>query len=227
MRTPLTLRVLVAGCLAAAIGSACGGNSPVGPTATATFTFSGRVTESAPTQATPVGGARLQILSGVRSVTKVTADADGNFSVSGISGPFDVVAQADGYEDTTIRVDSITGDTRRTIGLMPKLRTITETFGSLTTFPLPRFPPRSFFRAVHHSGSIVVSRLYLYYSQDPTNPRTRTVEIWDGDRLLGAATISREQYYSTDLALRVPGGARYEIRITGGDWGNVTIESPN
>ena len=226
MRTSLTLRlsVLVVGSLLVAIGSGCGGNGPAGPTAIPTATFSGRVTESAPTQSTPVGGAQLKVLSGVRTGATSTADADGNFSLGDVSAAFDVLVQADGYEDATIHVDSSTGATRRTIGLMPKLRTITETVG------VPggsRRPPTSLFRNVHHAGLIVVSGLSFTFFGDDTNPVTRTVEIWEGGRLIGAGTINRGKLGGVDLSLRVAGGARYEIRITGGEWSSVTIESPN
>jgi hypothetical protein len=180
------------------------------------------VTESAPTQTTPVGGAQLKILSGVRTGATATTDAGGNFSLGEVSAAVDVLVQAEGYEDATIHVDSSTGGTRRTIGLMPTMRTITETVGVRRG---PRRPPTSFFRDVHHAGSIVVSQLSFAFLNNFGD--TRTVEIWEGGRLIGAGTTNRDQTFSVDLSLQVAGGARYEIRITGGDWTTVTIASPN
>lgn len=188
-----------------------------------TRTFSGKVTESAPTETTALAGARLRVLTGSRAGATAIADSSGSFSLDDVTGAFDVLVQADGYVDATIRVDMSQG-TPRTIGLLPALKTIAETIG---TTGGPRRPPTSYFRTVHNAGSIVVSKFYFYYSQDPDNPPTRTIEVWDGTRLVAAASVNRQQWFDVALETHVPGGARYEIRLSGGEWGTITIASPN
>jgi len=198
-----------------------GCSSPTAPTGRL---FSGRVTESRPTMATPVAGARLEVRNGPSAGRMATASADGSFLLEQVSGVFDVAVRAAGYDDAMIHVDASGGDVHQDIALIPKLQIVTETVGS---FSGPRRPPTSFFRNIHHDGSIVVSRLYFYFLDGPPPPVTRTVEIWDGDRFVAASSINEQQWYFVDLNVRVSGGARYEIRLIGGDWSAVTIESPN
>jgi hypothetical protein len=186
------------------------------------FAFVGTLTEAAPTQSRLIAGGTITVQNGPKAGTTATAGADGRFTISGLSGDTDLVARATGYEDAAVRVAAAGGDVTRSIGLKPTMVSITETIGS---FFAPRQPAKSFFRDVHHDGYIVVSNLYFYFT--PGTPATRTVEVWDGDRMLGSGTINQQQYSETDLLLRVPGGARYEIRIVGGDWAMVKIVSPN
>jgi hypothetical protein len=187
-------------------------------------TVSGRVTESAPTEEVSIPGARLRVVNGPLAGTAITADRNGGFSLTGVSGAADVAVQADGFSDALVRIDPARG-TAISIPLTPVPRTVVETIGAYP--PAPRRPATSFFRAVHNAGSIVVSKLYFYYSGDATNPPTRTIELWDGTRLVAAATVNKQQWYDVDLDAHVEGGRRYEIRIRGGEWGVVTITSPN
>jgi hypothetical protein len=136
----------------------------------------------------------------------------------------DVTVQATGYSDTTVHLDPATDQVGRVIRLPPTPRTITETIGASDA---PRQPAASFFRDVHNAGSIVVSQLYFDYAYEESNPPTRTVEIWDGTRLVAAATINQPQFFNVALEAHVDGGRRYLIRITGGEWSAVTIASPN
>jgi hypothetical protein len=188
-------------------------------------TVSGRVTESAPTQGVPIPGARLRVVNGPSAGTAVTADRDGGFSLAGLPGPADVAVQADGFTEAVVRVDPAAAAAGISIALMPVPRSVAETIGDYP--PAPRRPATSFFRNVHNAGSIVVSKLYFYYSSDAANPPTRTIELWDDSRLVAAATINKQQYYNIALDAHVDGGRRYEIRITGGEWNVVTISSPN
>jgi hypothetical protein len=230
IRTESALRRSVAAsilCMASvAIDGGCSS-----PTAPAGPLFFGRVTESRPTDTTPVAGARLELQNGPSAGRTAIASTDGSFLLEQITGVFDVAVRAAGYDDALVHVDASAGDVHQDILLMPKLQTVTETIGS---FSGPRRPPTTFFRNVHHDGSIVVSNLYFYFLDlyspsflGPQGPATRTVEIWAGDRFVAASSINEQQYYFVDLKARVSGGARYEIRLIGGEWSAVTIESPN
>jgi hypothetical protein len=205
------------------VGGIAACTSPNAP-ASSQFTFAGTVTESTPTQSTIIAGASITVQTGNRAGTVATTGPDGRFSISGITGAFDVVVRATGYVETTVHLDGGSGNVTQTLTVKPVMTTIAETIG---TAGGPRRAATSFYRNVHNDGVITVSRLYFYYSQDPTNPPTRTIEIWNGQQFLGSATINKQQTHDLDLTLRVPGGARYEIRILGGDWGAVTIESPS
>ena len=100
------------------------------------------------------------------------------------------------------------------IQLGPAPRLITETFvsnvGSSHGF--------SATLQVHNAGVIVITDWDAYGFEEGDRAE---LEIWDGWQALrrdGRRGVVPAPYYSADLALRVPGGARYEIRITGGDW---------
>ena len=53
------------------------------------------------------------------------------------------------------------------------------------------------------------------------------MEIWDGSRLIASASTNMQNWTNVVLTAHVEGGARYEIRILGGEWTTVTMEWPN
>ena len=190
-------------------------------------TLAGVVTESAPTAHVPVPGATIRVVSGATAGQTVVAGSDGSFELTGIEAAVDLLAQAPGYEDA--RIHAIPGTTAPlTVRLMPVLQTMTRTVG---TFPIRR-PPETFTVDVHHAGIITVSKLYFYYQEGKYVggqyiSATRTIEIWTGTRLIAAGTTNEQNTFGPALSAFVEGGARYEIRILGGEWTNVTLEWPN
>lgn len=216
---PLSL-VIALGLATAACSSA---TSPLEPLA---LSLNGTLTQAAPTQSVPLAGATITVQNGSRAGATFATAADGTFTITGLTGAFDFVARAAGHDDATFHVDDASGPVTRSFGLKPTMSTVTQTIGA---FNAPRQPPMSFFRDVHHDGFITVSELYFYWvsSQFPNNPPTRTIEVWDGARLIASGTVNKQQYVGIDLQVRVTGGVRYEIRITGGDWSKVKIASPN
>lgn len=139
-----------------------------------------------------------------------------------MTGAFDFTAHAGGYDDATFHVEAASGNVSQSVALKPTYKVLTETIGTELG---PRRPATSFFRDVHHAGDIIVSQLYFYFYFG--TPAVRTIEVWNGTQLIGAGSINQQQWHSTDLLLHVPGGARYEIRIVGGDWSMVKIAVPN
>ena len=225
MRNPLSF-LSVAGLLLAT--SACNGSSPAAPSTPpapvpATYGVSGVVTESAPTRQVVIAGATVEILSGPQQGQKVVSAADGAFSLTGLTAAADAIVKAAGYEDGHLHLASDSSG-RTDIGLVPAFKMLTRTVG---TDLGPRQDPTSFFVDVHHGGLITISHLYFYFSSDPNNPPTRTVEIWDGTHMVASASTNRQAWFEEALIARVEAGARYEIRILGGQWTAVTMEWPN
>jgi Carboxypeptidase regulatory-like domain len=184
---------------------------------------SGRVTEAAPTESVPVAGATLKILDGPDAGRTLASNGDGAFVFENVTATFSMLVQAAGYQDVTRTINPVT-DTTVLIPLRPVPSMVSEIIG---TPQGPRRPPTSFFRNVHNPGTIVVRDFYFYYSLDPDNPPTRTIEIWSGGRLVAAGSVNRQQWFGIALEARVEAGARYEIRLSGGAWGAITILSPN
>jgi hypothetical protein len=113
----LTATMWIAGCGKEA--------SPVAPTPSRTI--SGRITESMPTETTPVPGARVIIHDGPNAGKSATADSSGHYSIAGlVDSTFSLHAGAPGYLDRSGAL-VLTEDRILNIQIEPEPRTITET----------------------------------------------------------------------------------------------------
>ena len=184
--------------------------------------LSGRVTETAPTEAVPVADARVTLWNRFQvGLQQVTTDRDGRFSAS-IVCPCGVRVEAEGYDGPGLV--SHPDNRPLDIQLSPKARLVVETIGSVSG---PPRPPTSVFRDIRFPGRIIVSDFSFPASSIPRAPAVRTVEIWEGTRLLAAGSAFAALYaHRFRLEVEVRGDARYEIRITGGEWFRVTITRP-
>jgi hypothetical protein len=109
----LTLGVLAAGCTGNASSPSIVAPTPpiAGPPPTPTpappapgsspLTLTGRVTETAPTSSTGIGGALLRIVDGAAVGRSTTADPQGFFRFDGIPGNATLSVSAPGYVSTT------------------------------------------------------------------------------------------------------------------------------
>jgi hypothetical protein len=181
--------------------------------------LSGRVTETAPTAVVPIAGARVTLRNHFQSGSEqqVITDADGRFSAS-IVCPCELRVEAEGY-DTRERIFH-EDYAPVAVQLSAKGRIVVEIIGSVSG---PPRPPANFFRSIRFPGRIIVSD--FSFPGSPFAPSLRTIEIWEGSRLIaaGSATRSRSMYVEVDVA----GGTGYDIRITGGDWFQVKITRPS
>lgn len=125
----MTLRYVTT-CLAVVCLTSCGGggsNAPQTPTAPtqptpqtpATFTLSGRVTESSPSSFINIQGAVITFADGSNSGKSGTSDGNGNYSITGLQrGGFSVNVAAPGYAPTAFGVD-IQGNVTRNVTMDP------------------------------------------------------------------------------------------------------------
>jgi hypothetical protein len=105
--------VCVFACLVSLVSCGGGSESPTSPTSNPTptpqaqtFTLSGRVTETAPTQTTVVVGATVSVVDGANAGKSAVSDSTGNYSIAGLQrGGFTVNATAEGYAGTSTGVD--------------------------------------------------------------------------------------------------------------------------
>lgn len=112
--------------LATAI-TACGGGSttptnpstpPSAPPPT-TFTLSGRVTETPPTQSVGIAGALITVADGPNAGRSITTDSNGNYTLGNLQqSGFTVTASAEGYESRSQGVD-LTGNRTLNFNLSP------------------------------------------------------------------------------------------------------------
>jgi len=97
------------------VAAACGGgggggstptpSSPTPPTPT-TWTLSGRVTETPPTQTIPIAGATVRVTDGPNANRSATTDSGGNYTLSNLQqSGFTVSVTADGYQPRSQGVD--------------------------------------------------------------------------------------------------------------------------
>jgi hypothetical protein len=132
-------------------------------------TLTGVVTEAAPTEATPVAGATVEILTGSNKGRTTTSDRNGAYSLPEVWGDFDVLFSGTEY-DTKIVHASVGTTARLDVNLAPRDRQMHTTLsGDLCT--TERLPPsivcsRPFQRthtiAVHRPGTLTLNVDYRY-----------------------------------------------------------------
>lgn len=191
-------------------------------------TLAGVVTESAPTQTAALTGARVQVTSGPSAGVAGTTDARGTFTLSGLSGAFDLTVTRDGYLPSVQRVQMAVGPNRVAVGLVPVPKTIVEAFGGGPANPLAS--PVSFFRDVHQAGLLIVNNLeFLRVRTGPGSSQFEpmTVQLYADGRLVGESKVDASGYFQDAFRTEVAGGARYEVRLLGPAILSVRITSPN
>jgi hypothetical protein len=91
-----------------------------------TFSFSGTVSETAPTASTRIAGARVRIIDGANAGLTAMTDADGAFHLALQPGAFWIDTGAAGYVELSQFV-TLSGDQKVTIGLDPVFQLVTTT----------------------------------------------------------------------------------------------------
>jgi hypothetical protein len=157
---------------------------------TPTLTLVGVVTETPPTEHTPVVGTTVRIASGPGSGLEAVTDGNGFFSIPGVWGEFDVSVAHPGYESRVLHVSASQTVTTLNVALMPDAQVVrTEFSGRLCAdemfyfgkpFPypeayscLPSDPlQQHHFVALHRSGTLTVG-LDWEYQEDYSNDYMR------------------------------------------------------
>jgi hypothetical protein len=211
----------------ACISAACTGGDagPMAPSITITptptsspnsFTLTGRVTESAPTQIDGVKGALLTIGDSVNAGRSTSTDAYGFYSISGLqSAGFTLNLSADGYVNTSQAV-SVTSNTTMNLQLAPVARQMSHTStGQLTgtdgtcSDGASQKPCRILVFPVHNAGPIDAALTWNpgeVADLDLTLFQTGTQAPITGSAAAGA---SPER-----VSAHVTGGSTYELRVT-------------
>ena len=168
-----------------------------------TWTIAGVVTESAPSEQTPIGGARIEVVEGSRPDARATSDGNGYYSIPALSGGATLFVSREGYEPRRLIVPSLTRDTRVDTTLVPVLRSIEDVFDDCI---LANGRAIGHIVAIHHAGTLRADANWY-----GTSTFFR-MEVWkDGTRL--AETDARP---ARDLRLSVPvQPGRYEVRMNG------------
>ena len=99
--------------------------APPGPPPV-TYTLTGTVTESEPTTHVALPGTVIRVLNGSAAGLTTTTDSKGNFSLTGVSGRFDLEAAKNGYLTKTEQI--ISQPTTIAFRLMPPPQLLTSTF---------------------------------------------------------------------------------------------------
>jgi len=181
------------------------GHSPTAVSPVATL--SGIVTETAPTENTPVSGVVVQVVGGDGQGASTATDAQGRFSIASPSGGVDLQLSRDGYVTRTAHV-TVPGDGSSValrVAPAPGLVTNTTGTGNLLAFKSVVVP-------VHHPGEVTITDVSFYGFEEGDS---LTFEVLDGGRLIAATTLERSFPRNT-VALRafVAGGQMVEVRAT-------------
>lgn len=132
-------------------------------------TLTGRITENAPGDGMPVGGARLEIVNGSNAGRISATDGTGAYEFQNVWGEFDIVASSPNHETRTVHA-SLGVSSRLDVQLTPKNpRTRTSLSGDLCTVePLRPWQSctapleRSHVVGIDRPGAITVAVNYEY-----------------------------------------------------------------
>lgn len=94
-------------------------------------TLTGRVTETAPTEHTPVPGARIAIVRGPQMSRSVTAGSDGTYTLSQVWGDFELEVSQANYRTASAHVSLEGVDARLDVALEPVGPVLTEFSGKV------------------------------------------------------------------------------------------------
>jgi hypothetical protein len=94
-------------------------------------TVTGTVTETAPTETTPVSGARVTIMSGANRGRSVITESDGTYALPRVWGDFDVLVSQTNYDAASVRVSLEGVDARVDLRLTPSGRVTSEFTGKV------------------------------------------------------------------------------------------------
>ena len=215
-------------------------------------TLVGIVTETPPSETTPIGGAKVEIVSGSNKGKGVTTDGNGYYSMAGVWGDFDVSVSSGGYEAKTIHVAATEGVTRADVRLMPDdqpAHTVLDGHLCTTEPPLPysqvcvpgSFPyslQKHHWLPVHRPGTMTAKVTYQYQGDYYWN--YLNVEIRCESRLVVEERIANlwnhpPSYFGyrpeRPIQLEASQPCVYEIKLfnyiadrKGGDWTTYRVE---
>lgn len=162
-------------------------------------TLVGIVTETPPTETTPIGGAKVAIVSGSNKGQSVTTDGNGYYSMAGVWGDFDVLVSSGGYEVKTVQASVNESVKRLDVRLTPDDQPIQTVFtGTLCTVADPLVP----------GGGVIGSRCVTQPFPYPTQIHHRLPVHRPGIMTVAADYDYQGDYYENFLSFEVRCGSQ-------------------
>ena len=191
-------------------------NEPPGPSS---VTLKGRVTEAQPTTLMGVWDATVTLSDGTASWSSAKTyggAAQGTYEIAGLRpGRYEAVVAAAGYQSVT-RTVTLSNDSSTDIAMMPVPETLSDTFefqisdadGTCSDGTQAR-PCRIVAIPVHTAGPLEATLKWKTAGDAKLN-----VTLFQGGQAVPLAQSTALNDASRHLAMQLPGGAVYELRIT-------------
>jgi len=191
-------------------------NEPPGPSS---VTLKGRVTEAQPTTLMGVWDATVTLSDGTASWSSAKTyggAAQGTYEIAGLRpGRYEAVVAAAGYQSVT-RTVTLSNDSSTDIAMMPVPETLSDTFefqisdadGTCSDGTQAR-PCRIVAIPVHTAGPLEATLKWKTAGDAKLN-----VTLFQGGQPVPLAQSTALNDASRHLAMQLPGGAVYELRIT-------------
>ncbi len=191
------------------------GSTRVTITRPLSYTLSGVVTESVPTTATVLPGARVELMEGVNQGKFALADASGHYEITGAAaGTFAVRATQPGYVDSTHQV-AISGNTTLNFALVPTPAILwrpdpfVAQISSTSPICYQTYPCQTLGLAIHNPGPVVATLLW-----DGTATYLG-LQLFNADtgQVLASSAIPGQANQFLSVQVETPGN--YQLRIVG------------
>jgi hypothetical protein len=182
-------------------------------------TFTGLVTESAPTTAVVVAGARVTVVDGLYAGASATTDLAGSFTLSDVNGVLTLRVSAPNFDDAQVSADTA-GAGGLTVRLTPANRNVTDSadFASSWGGPDQRWQGTLTFN-MHRSGRVDV---LTAASLSTGESAPLCSEMRDADNKIIWSVQTPWQTGARDT-LSLDGGKRYTIKINDCGFSKVPI----
>jgi len=189
---------------------------PPGPSS---VTLKGRVTEAQPTTLMGVWDATVTLSDGTASWSSAKTyggAAQGTYEIAGLRpGRYDAVVAAAGYQSVT-RTVTLSNDSQTDIAMMPVPETLNDSFefqisdadGTCSDGTQAR-PCRIVAIPIHTAGPLEATLIWKSAGDAKLN-----VTLFQGGQPVALAQSTALNDVSRRLAMQLPGGAVYELRIT-------------
>jgi Carboxypeptidase regulatory-like domain len=195
-------------------------------------TLSGRVTETPPTESTPIGAAVVEIVAGpsVLQGTRTTTDANGEYKIEGLWGSVDVAVSKSGFEAKRARGSLDSSVTQLDLALLPdavpartnftgRICADWEYYAGFPPYPgygcSPDYPVQNHhYIPIHRAGRIEVRFTWQY--QEDYNTESFWLELRCPGRVSQQYALGWSDVYYGRPPRLIPGGEPFLQTTTPG-----------